>query len=140
MQNKIFLLLVLLIPSLCFGKSLRISGLTYEDELWVTFLDSTFGQEIRVTFPINKAKKADILLKEKDFELFKKVISFHFPKDTEKNLEKFALSEKEYGSSLPTGLIHSAILQLAVVNGYQVTIANTKNIDFFSIYLWKPNK
>ena len=136
MKNKILLTLVLLIPSLCFGKSLRFIYFPTKDTLYIDFLCSTNAPKGRLDFPILADEKL-ILMSEKSLRMFKSMLSFHFSLESiDKTFKKyFVTSEKPV--MIP--LLSNVFLEMAVLNNYQVTFTDqTKHT--FDVYLYKPDK
>ena len=141
MKNKIILLLVLLIPSLSFGKSLRITAIhRLDNNFQLNFLDNTDAPNVIFSFT-TKNNYID-LSKEDDFETLQALMMKHFPKD-------FPIVSKEYSVSKSNNkffymLFENCIMDLAVLNNYQITFTNRELKDsgffIFTVFLYKPDK
>ena len=137
MKNKIILLtLVLLIPSLCFGKSLRIDSFCFQENFRIDFLDSTIAPNVYVEFPILADKKW-ILMSEDSYKFFRKLLIFHFePSIVDKIFEKYHF---KMDKRMLIGIIQQAIVELAVMCNYSITFKEHNSITQSStVFLYKP--
>ena len=140
MRNKIILLLVLLIPSLCFGKSLKITAQHHlHKKFQIDIMDSSELPNVMYSF---STKKDYIdLSKEDNFKHFRNLMMLHFPKDCLETFNRYNISEDKPFFYL---LFQNCIMDLAILNNYQVTFTETELNDsgyyIFTVFLYKQDK
>ena len=138
MKNKILLLLVLLIPSLCFGKSLKITAIQKDQTYTLDFLDSTDAPNGSMSFSTNE--KRFIEWSKQDIGTVQGILFLHFPKDCEKTLKKYGISKDSTTFYL---IFQNAIKDLAVLNDYQVTFTESEFRNpsnyIFTVFLYKQD-
>ena len=148
MKNKIILLLVLLIPSLCFGLSLKIEVIKIRDQiLRVTFLSSNGYSSNKLLSAKNIPEGAvDFFTRERkiefskqdDFKVFTSILRLHLPNRADEIFKKYSISEN---SIISYFTIENLIQDLAVVNNYQISLLDRRldNTYIFRTFLYKPD-
>jgi hypothetical protein len=133
MKNKIILLLVLLIPSLCFGESLSISI--------TTDLNFTKTQIIAITSSKYKNEKVfNLKLHLGNISVSDNQKEFN---EIDQYLIKVGLGRlKTMGKTLLTARATEYYIEKnAVINNWQVTeIAKNETRSYWKIYLYRPDK